>query len=180
MVFVHLADGFEEIEAVTVIDVLRRAGIEVRTVSISENRTVMGVHGIPMIADILIKEADYGRCEMIVLPGGGQGTDNLGRNELLVKKIKEFAASGKWVAAICAAPAVLGRAGVLNGRKATVYPGGEHNLIGASVVPDKVVISDTIVTSRAPGTAMDFAFTLATILKGEETANKVKGQMLLG
>jgi len=179
MVFVYLADGFEELEAITVITVMRRAAIDVRTVSVSDSRTVTGSKGIAMESDILIKDADYGKCEMIVLPGGGQGTANLGKNALVVSKVKEFAAAGKWVAAICAAPAVLGQAGVLAGHEATVYPGGEQQLTGAKVVADKVVVSGNIVTSRGPGTALDFAFALTGILKGETAADKVKSQMLL-
>jgi protein deglycase len=179
MVFIHLADGFEELEAVTAITVLRRAGIEAATVSVSSSRTVSGARGIQMIADLLIKDADYKNCEMIVLPGGALGTANLGKSTLLIVKIKEFAAAGKWLAAICMAPVVFGQSGILAGHKATVYPGNEAALGGAQTVSDRVVISDRIITSQGPGTALDFAFAIVDILKGEAAVNKVKGQMLI-
>jgi 4-methyl-5(b-hydroxyethyl)-thiazole monophosphate biosynthesis len=176
---VHLADGFEELEAVTIITVLRRANIEVVTVSITDRKIVAGARGVSITADISITEANYADCDMIILPGGGQGTVNLGKSAALDQQIKAFAKSGKWIAAICAAPAVLGQAGLLKGHKATVYPGGEEALEGAEVVTEDVVISGHIVTSRGPGTALKFAFALVEILKGQATVDKVKGQMLI-
>lgn len=180
MVFVNLAEGFEELEAVSVITVLRRAGVEVFLVSATESRVVTGVRGISMTADTLISEADFSRCEMIVLPGGMPGASNLSKTPVLMAAIKDFSEKGKWIAAICAAPAeVLGKSGILKGHKATGYPGSEKNLIGAEVLDEKVVISGKFVTSRGPGTALDFAFALVKILKGEAEVKKVKEKMLV-
>ena len=122
MIFIHLAEGFEEIEAITAADVLRRAGLDTRLVSVTGNRAVTGTHGIVLEADMLFEEADYSECNMIVLPGGLPGAYNLRDHQGLEKKIKEFASEGKGIAAICAAPLVLGAHGILEGKKATIYP----------------------------------------------------------
>ncbi len=180
MVGVFLADGFEELEAVSVITVLRRAGIEVLLISVSSKIQVTGARGIQMTADQLISEIKFSSFDMIVLPGGMPGASNLSKTPALMEGIKAFSKGGKWVAAICAAPAeVLGKAGLLAGHKATGYPGSEKNLVGAEVVNDKVVISEKFVTSKGPGTALDFAFALVTILRGEAVTKQVKEKMLV-
>lgn len=178
MVYVHLATGFEEIEALTVIDLLRRAGIEVESVSITGNKLVTGTHDIPVEADILYEEADYTTCEMIVLPGGLPGADYLGEHEGLVKHIRCFAESGKYLAAICAAPQVFGAQGVLEGKKATIYPGMEDCLKGGQPQKDIVVQDGKVITSRGPATAMPFALKLIEVLKGKSTAESVADGLL--
>jgi 4-methyl-5(b-hydroxyethyl)-thiazole monophosphate biosynthesis len=165
MVYVHLADGFEEIEALAVVDVLRRAEIDAKTVSVTGSRTVRGAHDIAVNADLLFAEADYEKCEMIVLPGGMPGTLNLGKHEGLAKQLKAFAENGKWLAAICAAPGVLGKMSLLKGKRVTSYPGVEDQLTGAVYSEERVVQDGRIVTSRGPGTAIEFALELVKLLK---------------
>ncbi len=176
MVYLHLAEGFEEVEAVTVADILRRGGVDVRTVSMTGERAVTGAHGIPVTADLLFEEADYDACEMIVLPGGMPGTTNLDAHEGLRENIRAFASGGKKVAAVCAAPMVLAHAGVLEGRSATIYPGMEDELRGGGAAPGEgaVVKDGNIITSKAPGTAMVFALCLLGELAGAETAGEVE------
>lgn len=170
MIYVHLANGFEEIEALTIVDLLRRADLQVQTVSITGDKKVMGTHGIPVEADILYQEADYEQCEMIVLPGGLPGADYLGEHEGLTKHIRCFAENDKYLAAICAAPMVFGAQGILEGKKATIYPGMEDRLIGAEPQNEKVVVDGKIITSRGPATAMPFAIKLVELLKGKPAA----------
>jgi len=189
MVYVHLADGFEEIEALTVIDLLRRANIEVESVSVAGRLPVRGAHGIEIVADTLFEDAVYGDADALVLPGGLPGATNLYEHEGLREKIFAAAHQGKWLCAICAAPLVLGRNGLLEGRNATCYPGFESELKGAKTVQDPavpVVIDENaesgnakIITSRGPGTAIPFALAIIKALAGEATrASIAKG--LLG
>ena len=178
MVFVHLADGFEEIEALTVVDVLRRARIETETVSIMGTLPVTGAHGIRVIADILFEDAVYDDCELIVLPGGMPGATNLDEHARLREKIQSFAVHGKKIAAICAAPLALGHAGVLEGKEATCYPGFEEELTGAVLSDENVCVSDNITTSRGPGMAMKFALELVRQLKGDKASKLVAEGML--
>ncbi len=181
MVYIYLAEGFEEVEALTAADVLRRAGVDAKLVSISESLKVAGAHGICVEADLLMSQCSYENCRMLVLPGGMPGTLNLGADEQLCRKLQEFAAdSDKKVAAICAAPMVLGKLGILEGRRATIYPGMEGYLTGAQTDSEKVVISGNVITSKGPGTAMDFALTLAGVLCGEETAENLRRDMIFG
>jgi 4-methyl-5(b-hydroxyethyl)-thiazole monophosphate biosynthesis len=179
MVYLFLADGFEEVEALTVVDVLRRAGVAIKTVSIMKDLTATGAHGVAVIADELFEDVDYVQCEMMILPGGGPGTERLLAHAGLKTALVDFAAAGKRIAAICAAPMVLARHGLLKGKKATVYDGMEKELAGAEYVKEDVVRDGKIVTSRGPGTAMPFAFALAEILAGEEVAAGVRAAMLL-
>lgn len=178
MIYVHLADGFEEIEAMTIVDLLRRADLETRTVSVTGKKMVTGVHGVHMEADILYEETDYETCSMIVLPGGMPGAENLGNHQGLTKHIRCFSDNGKYLAAICAAPAVLGAEGVLEGRRATVYPGMEGKLKGAQHKTDEVVVDGTVITSKGPATAMPFAIKLVEILKGKEAAQQLASDLL--
>ena len=124
-VFVHLATGFEELEALSPVDVLRRGGVDVKTVSVMDEHTVVGSHGIPVVADLMFEEANYDECDMIVLPGGMPGTLNLEACEPLMEQVKEFDKNGKYISAICAAPTVFGHLGLLNGKKACCYPSME-------------------------------------------------------
>lgn len=178
MVYVHLAEGFEEIEAFTVVDLLRRAGIETETVSVTGKLPVTGAHGIDVIADVLFDDASYGSCEMIVLPGGLPGATNLDGHDGLREKLYSFNNQEKWIAAICAAPLVLGHAGILKGKKATCYPGFEKELDGAEISPGNVVSDKKVITSRGPATAMDFALKIVSELKGKEAADEVAAGLL--
>lgn len=178
MVYVHLAEGFEEIEALTIVDILRRGEIETQTVSITGEKTVMGVHGVPVMADIRFDEAEYDTCEMIVLPGGLPGAENLGKHEGLVKQICLFAEKGKDIAAICAAPMVFGMQGLLEGKHAACYPGIEGKLKGAVISEDPVVADGNVVTSRGPATAMPFALKLVERLKGKGVADGLAADLL--
>ncbi len=158
---VMLADGFEEIEGLTVVDICRRCGIDVVTVSIKNDKNIMGSHNIPVIADEIMENINFDLIDMIVLPGGKAGTDNLEACEPLLKKIDEFVRDDKYVAAICAAPRILGHRGLLNGRVACSYPTFESHLEGAIVSHNSAEQSDKIITGRGMGTSIDFALKIA-------------------
>lgn len=178
-VYIHLAKGFEEIEALTITDVLRRGGVAAETVSITGNKPVRGTHGVNIEADILFEEANYEGCRMIVLPGGMPGAANLGEHEGLCTKIKEFAAdSEKYLAAICAAPMVFAACGVLEGEKATIYPGMESKLAGSEATGENVTVSGRTVTGLGPATAMEFALKLLDVLEGREKRDEVASGLL--
>ncbi len=180
MVYVFLANGFEEIEALTVVDLLRRAELQVKTVSIMEERLVYGAHGIGVEADILFDQGDYERCAMLVLPGGMPGTVNLCNHRSLNEELRRFYTAGKPVAAICAAPMVLAKAGILAKHRATIYTGMEDELLGAEHGEGNVVVSGNVITSKGPGTAMDFALSVIEYLKGKEAAAAVSKELLYG
>ncbi|MDD7718828.1 MAG: DJ-1/PfpI family protein [Eubacteriaceae bacterium] len=174
MLYVFLAHGFEEIEALTVVDLLRRAEIQVKTVSLMEDKVVYGAHGIGVESDILFRYMEPERCEMFVLPGGMPGTVNLCNHKAFNEELKNFAASGKPVAAICAAPMVFAKAGLFDGHRATIYPGMEDELVNAVSTGEKVVVDDRIITGRGPGVAIDFALAIIEYLAGKERAEEVK------
>lgn len=178
-VFVFLANGFEEIEAIATIDVIRRGGIEVTTVSISDDYMVTGAHNIPVKADVLFKEVDYSAGDMLILPGGMPGASNLNAHAGLKDELKKYVASGKKIAAICAAPLVFGGLGFLEGKKATSYPGFEDTLKGATYVKEGVVVDGNITTGRGPGFAVDFGLSIVSQLAGAEKASEVSAGMLL-
>ncbi len=178
---IYLAEGFEEIEAITAIDVLRRAGVEAAIISITGRKEVKGAHGIVITADGLFENIDKFDADMLVLPGGMPGTRHLGEHEGLRKVILRFAEEKKYIGAICAAPSVLGKLGLLNKRKATCYPGFEDTLKGAEISEEAVVQDGNFITSGGPGTAMDFALKLVELLFDEETAEELKeGMIVLG
>ena len=179
MILVHLADGFEEVEAVTVTDILRRAGLETKFVSVTGSRQIKGANGITVEADTMFEEADYEACEMIVLPGGMPGALNLKEHKGLCRQIALFAEEDKALAAICAAPMVFGSLGILSGRKATIYPGMEEELLGAEPIPFPVVRDSNIITSQGPGTAMKFAIAIVKYFKGEDAGDKLEKELLL-
>lgn len=172
-VSVFLADGFEEIEGLTVVDLLRRAGVEVTTVSITGEKTIHGAHGIDVQADELFEEVDYESQDMLVLPGGMPGTLNLGAHKGLETLLRKFYNDKKYLAAICAAPSVFGKYGFLKGRKATSYPGFEEQLEGAMCVDDAVAVDEHMITSRGMGTAIPFSLTLIELLIDREMADKI-------
>ena len=177
-VYVFLADGFEEIEALATVDVLRRAGVKVTTVSINPTEMVNGAHGIPVVADALFADCSYNEADMLVLPGGMPGAANLDAHEGLRAAISAHAEAGKWLAAICAAPMVYGHMGLLNGKKATCYPGFEGELAGAIYTAAPVEKDGNIITGKGPAVVLPFAYALAEALVGEEVVAQVKAGML--
>jgi len=177
--FIFLADGFEEIEAIAPIDIFRRAKIEVTTISISNYKTVQGAHGIQVISDSLFSETDFtGNC-ILYLPGGMPGTKNLDAHEGLKDLIRKQASENKNLAAICAAPSILGKMGLLKGKEAICYPGFEDKLIGAILSQNKIVKSGPIHTAKGAGVAVQFALKLVEELKGKETADQISGSICL-
>ena len=173
-VYVFTADGFEEIEGLTVVDLMRRAGAQVKMVSISDGLAVKGSHGIEIKADTFFDDVDFSQADLLVLPGGMPGTLYLGEHEGLTGLLQDFAAKGKRVAAICAAPSVLGGLGLLKGKRAVCYPGFEDKLTGAQVEMEEVVTDGCITTSRGLGTAIPFALELISLLFGPEKAEEIK------
>lgn len=173
---VFTADGFEEVEGLTVVDLLRRAGEEVLMVSISDSLSVTGSHGIEIKADTFFDDVDYDTVDMLVLPGGMPGTVNLGEHKGLCSLLKEFDKQGKRVAAICAAPSVLAALGILEGKEAACYPGFEGKLKqgGARVLEESVVRDGNVTTSRGVGTAIDFALELISQLEGDVKSHQIK------
>lgn len=172
-VYVFLADGFEEIEGLTVVDLLRRAKIETEMVSIMETKQVKGSHGIEVSADGMFADYDYSDARLLVLPGGMPGTLNLGNHEGLCELLKKHYAEEKMIAAICAAPSVFGQLGFLNGRVATCYPGFESKLEGAIVCASKVAVDGNVTTARGMGAAIDFSLKLIEQLADKETAEQI-------
>ena len=178
-IFVFLADGFEEIEAITPVDVLKRAGLNVQTVSVMEEQTVIGAHGIPVVADKMFAEIDLDNAEMLLLPGGLPGATNLDAHQGLSDMIMSFASEGKPLAAICAAPLVFGNRGLLQGKKATCYPGFESYLAGAEYTAALVETDGNFITAKGPGAAMDFAFAIVEKYCGIEKVNELKSGMMI-
>ena len=176
-VIVFLADGFEECEGLLVVDLLRRAGIGVTTTSIMERLEIMSSHGVRLQADALAEDVDFDAADMIVLPGGMPGTMNLKDNEIVRKRCLEFAASGKYVAAICAAPSILAELGLLEGKPATCHPNFEGKTCGAVVTHESVTVAGNIITGRGLGAGIPFALKLIEILVDKEAAEKVAGSI---
>lgn len=178
-VALFLANGFEEIEALATVDILRRAQIPVETISISKEKNVTGAHGISVVADKIFQEADFSGVEVLVLPGGMPGAKNLNEHEKLKRLITEFNSTGKLITAICAAPMVLGGLGLLNNKKATCYPGFETELIGATVTDENVEVDGNIITGKGPGLAFDFALQLVEQIAGLKTRQEAQKGLLL-
>lgn len=174
MVYVFLADGFEEIEALTPVDVLRRAGIGVKTVGVS-GEYVTGAHGIAVKSDISAAEAEAEseEVEMIILPGGMPGAENLDRAAVVDGFIKRAVDSDAYLAAICAAPMILGKRGLLAGKSATCYPGFEKYLKDAVYYDAAVVADGNVLTANGMGAALDFALQAVALLKGEAESNRI-------
>lgn len=166
-VLIPLADGVEELEAVTLIDVLRRGGIEVTSAALGEDRVVHGSRGVTLVADALWSALATEDFDAIVLPGGGKGTENLAADRRIVETVRAFDEAGKFVAALCAAPIVLAQAGILKDRKATCYPSCAKDL-GASYDDAPVIADGNVITSQGPGTAMLFALVLIQHFTGDE------------
>ena len=176
---IFLATGFEETEALFPLDILRRGGLDVKTVSVTGEKFVVGSHGVPVGADLLFEELNQEDVEMVVLPGGLPGATNLDAHPGLDKLIMDFAAAKKPLAAICASPLVYGKRGLLKGKKATCYPGFDKFLEGAEYTGNKVEIVDNFITGKGPGAAWDFGFAILEKYAGAEKMNEVKSGMLI-
>ncbi len=172
-VFLFLADGFEEIEAIAPVDIFRRAGIKVVTVSVSDEKLVRGAHNISIMADCLFSETDFSENDLLYLPGGMPGTKNLDAHDGLKNLLLKHANENKKIAAICAAPSILGKLGLLNGKEAICYPGFEDQLVGAILSKEKIVKSGYITTAKGAGVAIQFALKLVADLVGKQTADKI-------
>lgn len=177
-VYIFLAEGFEEIEAITPLDLLRRVGIDAKLVSTTDSLQVRGAHGAVLTADLYLEAAANAEADALILPGGMPGTTNLLANEDLCQLIKDYAAENKYICAICAAPMILGALDLLHGKKATIFPGMEKRLLGAKASTDTVCVAGNIITSRAPGTAIAFSLKLAEIFAGASAAEKLKADIV--
>lgn len=174
MVYVLLAPGFEEAEALVPVDLLRRANVETATVSLT-GEPVPGSHGVTVLADVILDDVDLSKADMLVLPGGGPGYKNLGKEPKVEQLVRNAAEKGLWLAAICAAPTLLGRWGLLEGKNAVCYPGMEEGLTGAQPRMDQgFVVDGKIITGRAAGSAFDFGLALVEALAGAAEADKVR------
>jgi 4-methyl-5(b-hydroxyethyl)-thiazole monophosphate biosynthesis len=178
-ILIHLATGFEETEAVTIIDVLRRANLDVTIVSVTGSLSVTGAHNITIKADQLYDEADYATSTMIILPGGMPGTTNLMNHAGLTGQLKKFHEEKRFIAAICAAPMILGSLGFLQKRKAVCYPGFESKLTGATVLYTPFEVDENIVTGRGVGTALAFSLEIVRLLKGEHLASELRSILVI-
>lgn len=176
MVYVLLANGFEEIEALTPVDMLRRCGVEVTLVGVG-GKEIVGARGVKVVVDTVESIGDD--IEMLILPGGYPGYENLEKSAFVQSAIDAAVQKDCYIAAICGAPSVLGHKGLLRGKKACCYPGMEDTLLGANVSFDTVCVDGKFVTSRAAATAMDFAMTLVELLCGKEKADTLATQIVL-
>lgn len=174
---IQLATGFEEMEALIPADIWRRAGFQTELVSVTNNLNVTGAHNITVVADKHFDEIDYKAFDMIFLPGGLPGATNLDSHEELQKQLLEFAANGKILGAICAAPLVLGHNNLLQGKKATCFPGFENELIGAIHTENAVETDGNIITGKGAGVAIQFALTVVARFKGQEFVNELAAKM---
>ena len=172
-VYAFFATGYEEVEALTVVDLLRRAAVEVNMVSMTGEDYIVGSHGISINMDSKFDDNDYSDGDVFFLPGGMPGTTNLLAHEGLCRLLVSKCQEGKRLAAVCAAPSVFGQLSLLKGKKATCYPGFEDKLVGAEVVADSVVTSENITTSRGMGTSIDLGLELITLLCDEEKAMSI-------
>ena len=176
MVYILLADGFEEVEAIEPADIMKRSGIDVKTVSVTDKKLVTGAHGIPVTADMFIDEVKKDNMELLMLPGGA-GHVLLDSSDAVHALIDYAFENEIYLAAICASPSVLGKKGILKGKNATCFPGFEKYLDGANVLSDKAVTDGKIITGKGAGAAADFGFAIVKALKDAETAAVVKAQM---
>ena len=173
MVYVFLAEGFEEMEALAPIDLLRRVGVPVCTVGLG-GTLIRGAHGVCFTADCEAQGRNFSDAQAVILPGGMPGSSNLDQSSVVEDCLKQAADKGAVIAAICAAPLVLGHKGLLQGKKATCFPGFEQELLGAVYTGAPVGQDGNIITARGAGVALDFALTLVAALKGEETARELR------
>lgn len=175
---VCFATGYEEVEALSTVDVMRRGEVETIMVGI-DNKTVVSSRGISINMDMVIEEVNWREIDMIVLPGGLPGVDNLIASEKLCMIVREFKEKGKLIGAICAAPSILGKLGILEGEKATCYPGFEKFLTGATVTYERVTKSNKIITGIGAGASLEFAFALLEQVQGKEVADEIRKGMIM-
>lgn len=176
MIYLFLAEGFEEIEAVTVVDILRRADIKVQTAGVG-GKMITGAHGITLEADTTIENIELYKAKGIVLPGGMPGTKNLENSMAVQNAIDHCESNGKLIGAICAAPMILGHRGMLKGRKATIFKGMQEHLVGAEYINKTAVSDGKIITGNGPMAAIDFSLALVGALAGEDKADIVRNSM---
>ena len=170
---VFFAEGYEEIEGLTVVDICRRCGIETEMVAVGGKLAVTGGHGITTQMDVLLEDADFSKYDMLILPGGLGGTQGLEACGMLMDQVDIFFRDGKYIGAICAAPTIFGHRGILKGRRACCYPGLESHLEGALVTNGPVELDGNVMTSRGMGTALDFALAIAGLFVGKEAADQM-------
>lgn len=178
-VAIFLADGFEEIEAISVLDVLRRGEFTVDSISISENLEVKGAHGISIITDKVFSKVKFDNYDILVLPGGMPGTTNLLKHKGLCNLLKEFNLEGKTIGAICAAPIVLGHLEILKDKEGTCYPGFEEQLIDCNIINENVVVSDNIITAKGAGVALNFALKILSTKRDDAYIERLMKTMII-
>ena len=175
---VFFGTGYEEVEALAVVDVLRRGGMDVKMISITDEKQVTSSHQVTVLMDQTLKETDFGKLDMIMLPGGMPGTKNLEACEELMKQVEDFYAKGKWIAAICAAPSIFEHRGLLKGRNACSYPSFESHLEGAEVSHNPVEISGHVITSRGMGTAVELGLKILELFTDIKTADEMADKIV--
>lgn len=178
MVYEFLANGFEEVEALAPVDILRRGGVDIQTVSVTGSEYVESAHGVTMKADILFKEANFGDADMLLLPGGLPGATNLRDHEGVCRALAAQAERGGRIGAICAAPLVLGKLGLLQGKRATCYPGFEKFMTGATYTEEMFTVDGNIITGRGPAAAFPYSYAILAMFRGEEAMESVADGMI--
>lgn len=176
-VYQFMADGFEDIEALIPLDIMRRGGTDFRTVSITDSNEVTSAHGVTIKTDMTFSEACLDDVDLLMLPGGMPGAENLNNHEGVKNALMRHAEKGKLIAAICAAPMVLGGLGLLKGRRATCYPGFEQYLEGAEYTAELYSVDGNIVTGEGPAAALPYAYTLLSMLADKDTADGIAAGM---
>lgn len=178
MVYEFLANGFEEIEALAPVDILRRGGVEIKTVSVTGSEYVETSHGITLKTDLKFEDADFSDADMLMLPGGLPGATNLNAHEGVRTALLEQNACGGRIAAICAAPLVLGSLGLLQGKRATCYPGFEKYMIGATYTEELFTVDGNIITGRGPAATLPYSYAILAMFRGEEAAQSIADGMI--
>ncbi len=177
-VYEFLANGFEDIEALGPVDVLRRGGIVVKTVSIGDSLMVESAHGVQVKADMMFADADFSDADMLLIPGGMPGAKNIDEHEGVRRAVLRQTEQKKLVGAICAGPMVLGHLGLLRGKRATCYPGFETELDGATYTAEQYTVDGNIVTGKGPGATLDYAYAILALMKGEQVVDELKKGMM--
>lgn len=178
-VYEFLSNGFEDIEALAPVDILRRGGLDIKTVSITGSKTVETTHGIKMETDLLLEDiTDFSDVDAMLLPGGLPGATNLNKHKELRQILLEQYQQGRIVAAICAAPLVLGSIGILEGKRATCYPGFEKRMTGSTYTQEQVTVDGNIITGKGPGASMAFGYAILGKFATEEAVAELKAQMM--
>lgn len=178
MIYLFFATGTEEVEALGTADIIRRAGLDLQIVSITGERTVTGAHGIRVETDALIEDVEFFDAELLVLPGGMPGATNLASHPILIERLRDHVNAGRPVAAICAAPLVLGRLGMLEGKRATCYPGFEGELRGATCTGALVEQDGLFITGKGPAAVFEFGYAIVERMKDKATADALRQGML--